>query len=956
MKLRRCVALFTSVALASVAFSPANAQESGSADGSASVDAAPRSIASVLTDDARRSLAVTGSDETLSVVVRLADQLDLSTILAKDTEGTTIVGALQGHASREQALLRVLAPLWELGPSVDDFTPFWIINGFSITATPAVIAMIAGLPDVVEIDIEHRYEVAGVAPAGPAAANIDAIGAPTLWSQGYTGEGVTVAILDTGVDLDGIPGVFASEVAGSYRGGTNSWFDPYNNTVDPYDLRGHGTAVASIITGRDLQGSTLGVAPDAQWIAAKIFDDSGSATTSAIHSALQWALDPDGDPTTNDGADVVNASWTAAAPGCDTEFAADIATLRAAGVIPVFAAGNLGPNPASSPSPSNLPGVLAVGAVRDDLSVLTMSSRGPTECGGSTRTYPHVVAPGESINAQNIQGQYFPQSGTSFAAPHVTGALALLMSATGSRDDVALEAAIVGSAGDLGEPGADDTFGAGMVDVVSALELMGGGAGVVTPTTGSVTGLVFDDADGNGLRAQAEVATGSVQVTVFTPGADATLGTGDDVIAAETVSGPDGTFAFAGLEAGPVRVVLSHTSLPGQSVLTTPAQIDLTVVADATAEVVFGWKAPDPGSISIEAFDDVNSDGVRDLQEGPVAGVAVRISAAGLDGLWGTSDDPSGQTVVTDANGVATASGIDVGPARIVVLPDSLPDYAFVSGISATELTVEPGQLAEVTVGVHVPANIAPVAYLSFKRAGHTHDGTLSYRDEDILAWDGERFEMLFDGSDVGLADRDVDAFHLVDANTILLSIDRPLELPDVGLVSDGDVIRFDATLLGPTTRGVFSMEMAGASLGIEGPEADIDAITVSPEGQLVVSIRGNLEIGAAGLIRDEDLFVVDTQNLDADGVPEVTLYFDGSKAELSDRSEDIDAAAIGADGIRISTLGDARATGFVGSDADLILCGEPDACAWVVATPASWFGLTSADIDGVSLPTGEIS
>mgnify|MGYP000538239624 CR=1 FL=1 len=74
------------------------------------------------------------------------------------------------------------------------------------------------------------------------------------------------------------------------------------------------------------------MAPDAKWIAAKIFNDSGAATTTGIHLAFQWLLDPDGNPATADAPNVVNASWTMSAAGCNTDFQPDLQSLRAAGI------------------------------------------------------------------------------------------------------------------------------------------------------------------------------------------------------------------------------------------------------------------------------------------------------------------------------------------------------------------------------------------------------------------------------------------------------------------------------------------------------------------------------------------------------------------------------------------------------------------------------------------------
>ncbi len=955
--MRRCtlaavVATLIATMCASVGPLAAQTTESdGVTSGSPAVVTVTSPTTSVFTADARRMFAASGSDDLLSVVVKLSEQIDLSALLAdSEVVSADVVEALQDHAARDQALLRLLAPLWERGASVESFTPFWITNGFSITATPAVIASISNFVDVVEIDIEHTYLSAAVPPTGPPTANIDAVGAPAAWSRGFTGAGTVVAVLDTGVDMIGIPGVFPSEVAGTYRGGTNSWFDPYTVTTEPYDLEGHGTAVASIITGADQSGSAVGVAPGAQWIAAKIFDDSGSATTTAIRSALEWVLDPDGDPTTDDGADVVNASWTGAAPGCDSEFAPDIAALRAAGVIPVFAAGNLGPLPGSSPSPSNLPGVLAVGAVQADDTIVSESSRGPTECGGATRTYPHLVAPGDGITAQTVQGQFVPHTGTSFAAPHVAGAVALLVEANGGRDDAAIEAAIVGSTIDLGDPGADDTFGAGVLDIGAALDLLVG----VAPTAGSVTGLVFEDLNGNGTYDDGEIPTGSAQLALMDAGDDATFGTADDVILAETVTDPDGTYVFSGVAVGGAHVVVSPTSLPGSAQLTTPGVQDVTVVEGEATTANFGWRPPDPGALTVDIYDDANADAIHQDSELAIEGVTIRVTSAGTDGLWGTSDDVGPLAATSDATGAAVVSDLSPGPARIAVDTETLPAGGYVSSVSSIEVIVVSAGIVNIGIGVHTPESTEPIIFVSWKRAGRTNDSTLGFRDEDILAWTGARYEMLFDGSDVGLGGVDVDAFHVVDDSTILLSVDRAISLPELGQIEDHDVLQFDATELGTSTRGTFSIYLDGSDLGLEGPGSDIDAIAMG-DGELLVSVRGNITVGGIGLVRDEDLLRVELEEVGPQSIGSISVWFDGSGSGLTTRSGDIDAAAVrGTDGeLMISTLGEIRAPGLVATDTDVLACTDLEACIWTVRFPHSSFGL-GLDIDGIALPEGE--
>jgi subtilisin family serine protease len=328
---------------------------------------------------------------------------------------------------------------------------------------------------------EPRNEVTPVEP------NLTLIGAPEAWARGVTGKGVVVALLDSGVDLT------HPDLAARWRGGPNSWFDPYGEHPDaPIDLSGHGTQVLGVILGGGAGGSRIGVAPDAQWIAARVFDDRGRATTSAIRAALRWVLDPDGDPATDDAPQVINNSWASAGARCETEFAEDLRALRAAGILPVFAAGLSAPV-----SPSDSPEALAVGALAEDGATLYFdSARGPSACGDNVRTYPQIVAPGESIYTTDRFGLYTTDSGTSLAAAHVSGALALLLSADPALTAEEQQALLTKTAVDLGAPGADDLFGHGRVNVAAALDrVLGPGPAQASPTLPATSVPHNGDAD-----------------------------------------------------------------------------------------------------------------------------------------------------------------------------------------------------------------------------------------------------------------------------------------------------------------------------------------------------------------------------------------------------------------------------------------------------------------------------
>lgn len=354
----------------------------------------------------------------------------------------------------------------------------WAVNSIAARVPTDLITTLARLPGVesVRLDAAVSAPVTPYTTQGTVGWNIGAIGADALWTAGVTGQGVVVGVMDSGVDI------YHQDLSTRWRGGSNSWFDPHGEHATPYDALGHGTQTTGVIIGGDTGGVAIGVAPGAQWVAAKIFNDAGVSTLSAIHEAFQWMLDPDGDPNVDDAPDVVNASWGLldSVGSCNQEFRDDILLLKAADIAVTFSAGNDGPNSDTSLSPANYPESPATGAVDETGGVALFSSRGPSACDGGT--YPELAAPGTNIQTSDLTywgifpDAYITVSGTSFAAAHLAGAMALLRSANPNATVAELEAALQQSAVDLGTAGPDNDTGWGRIDVLAANTAMGGGS------------------------------------------------------------------------------------------------------------------------------------------------------------------------------------------------------------------------------------------------------------------------------------------------------------------------------------------------------------------------------------------------------------------------------------------------------------------------------------------------
>jgi subtilisin family serine protease len=409
----------------------------------------------------------------VDVIVLMKSQPNLGKLRAASRPArlAAVERGLRVHAGQTQkGVLALLARRHAQGLATG-IVPLWIANEVAVRTTPAVVRELAKRPDVREVRPEFTVQAPTSEVAAAATStvepNVSLVNAPALWDRGFRGQGVVVANLDTGVDAT------HPDLAAKWRGGTNSWYDPNGqHPTTPIDLSGHGTQTMGVMVGGSAGGSSVGMAPDAKWIAVKIFNDRGSATSTGIHQGFQWLLDPDGNPRTADAPNVVDNSWTTMMTSCALDFQPDLASLRAAGILPVFAAGNSGPTAGSVLSPANLPEAFAVGGTDNSDVLDPYTSRGPSACAAATA--PKLTAPGVNVRTDDLYGGYVHDTGTSVAAPHVAGALALLLSAFPHLSADQQEAALESGAIDLGAAGLDSGFGYGRLDALAAYQRIAG--------------------------------------------------------------------------------------------------------------------------------------------------------------------------------------------------------------------------------------------------------------------------------------------------------------------------------------------------------------------------------------------------------------------------------------------------------------------------------------------------
>ena len=594
----------------------------------AAVIAALAALALEAAPAAAAPLPATPAPAMEAVIVTLGVHADLTGLprTSRAARLQALIGRLQTTAARSQApVMQVLAAQRSAG-LVGRIVPLWVTNAIAVQATPTAISRLRALPGVAAVVPDTVIAApAATAWAAPSAA-VAAVNAEGMWNLGYRGQGVVVANLDTGVDI-GHP-----ELAATYRGGADSWYDPYGQHATPTDVNGHGTQTMSVMVAGDASGSSIGMAPAATWIAAKVFDDRGQATTSAIHQAFQWALDPDGNAATPDTPNVVSSSWTMGV-GCTLEFEPDIQALRAANILPVFAAGNGGPYASSDESPGNNPGALAVGATGSGDTIASFSARGPTSCGlTQPAVFPDVVAPGVNVDVADLLGGYTTNTGTSFSAPAAAGALALLLSAAPGLTAAQQETAIESSAVDLGTAGPDSTYGFGRIDALAAY------TSLPADTTGpAVTGVAWSAGT---LTASATDAASAIAAAEWFEGADPGTGAGSPMAAA------DGTFDTAS------ETVRADTSAlaPGTHTLSVRA-LDAAGNWGQAATVTFS--VPPPGLIFAD-----------DFGSGTLAAWSAATGTAGMAVSAGASLDGSdGMGLAVTMAGTAARYVTDQSPA-----------------------------------------------------------------------------------------------------------------------------------------------------------------------------------------------------------------------------------------------------------------------------------------------------
>lgn len=338
-----------------------------------------------------------------------------------------------------------------------------------------------GLADVKEgQDILMTFaDPAPKPPAGPNVEwNVDRVNATKVWAQGYDGTGVTVGVVDTGIDVNhpALKATYRGTNADGTMDHNYNFFDATSSRKDAYDDNKHGTHVAGTIAGHATEGhAATGVAPGAKLIASKILNGRGSGTLEGVMKGLEWMLAPtdsngqNADP--SKAPDIISNSW-GTSNGKLLSFQKLMQSFLAAGIEPVFAAGNSGPRAGSLGAPGSYPEVISVGATDKNDKVASFSSRGPSPVKGADGSdrKPDISAPGHQIMSTLPGGGYGALSGTSMATPAVSGVIALILSKHKDMTHDEVVKAITTTARDIDAEGYDYNTGHGLIDAEAALK------------------------------------------------------------------------------------------------------------------------------------------------------------------------------------------------------------------------------------------------------------------------------------------------------------------------------------------------------------------------------------------------------------------------------------------------------------------------------------------------------
>jgi len=368
----------------------------------------------------------TNSKQSIAVILKAGvspayKQIEGKTYAVRGQKMTELRSALIAHIESSQKSLRQL-----LDSKSVSYKTFWITNRVIIPeASLELVHALAAHPDVAEVREKivvplEPFEVKSVETEQQDdryVRGVFVVGAPSVWASGNHGEGTIVSSIDTGVL--GTHSVLQANFRGDF-----GWFDPSGRSSAPSDDQGHGTHTMGTIAGQN----GYGVAPGAKWMSCLGCTPFGCSEDDLLDCAAFTSCPHDTNGQNEDcskAPHVTSNSWGSTVGG-QTWYDDAIAAFKAAGVIPVFSAGNSGSSCSTVGSPGDRD-VIGVAATDFEDAIAYFSSRGPAS--GTGQHKPDISAPGVDVLSSwyTSEDAFTTLSGTSMACPHVSGGVALLL-------------------------------------------------------------------------------------------------------------------------------------------------------------------------------------------------------------------------------------------------------------------------------------------------------------------------------------------------------------------------------------------------------------------------------------------------------------------------------------------------------------------------------------------------
>lgn len=471
-------------------------------------DAAP----TVIADDLAAALGDAGEQDLLPVVIHMHPAPDPDALyaavagLSREEARMLVWDMVTDIATTAQADLLDYLDDEVTAERAHDLQPLMAGNAIAVEIPPATVRAISQRSDV-RVMIHDPARVAIDPIEGEPVTSeldeivygVDLVGAPDVWDMGYTGEGVVVAVLDTGVNYNHLD-LEDHMWDGGQDYPNHGWNFSYD-TDDPFDDHSHGTHVAGTVASDGTAGTQAGIAPDARIMALKIFNSWGSGDMSDAWAALDFAMD--------NGADVVtmSAGWHEDGQTEQETYRNYYVTLAAMGIAAVNSAGNDGDSIGTYPPPFNIKlparvpppwlgpyqdepgeagGLMTIGATDEDDDIAYFSSIGPVTWedvspwndflydNGNRQGLlkPDLSGPGvDIISCDNDSNTgYSTKSGTSMSTPLAAGVCALMLSINDDLTPAELNMILENTSVDLGAAGKDVYFGAGRIDAYAAAQ------------------------------------------------------------------------------------------------------------------------------------------------------------------------------------------------------------------------------------------------------------------------------------------------------------------------------------------------------------------------------------------------------------------------------------------------------------------------------------------------------